>query len=114
MIEQQSIFLQQAKMNKNLECCYQNRRMGCLGRTARVNGDCGHRVHVRLGDVFDCYRDVEIPGADRLIIRRSDKPPILIHESDRVDGPQMLIIFLCYFPRPDVVLGGVSCHTYRG
>jgi len=83
---------------------------------ARMNGHSGHRVHVRLGDVFDCDGDVEVPGANSLVIGRGHKPPILVHKSDRVDRPQVLIILLRYFPRPDVVLHNLfvrhSCQEY--
>jgi len=73
-----------------------------------MNGHSGHRVHVWLGDVFDSHGDVEVPGADGLIIGRRNKPPILIHECDCVHRPQVLIVLLRYFARPDVVLGEVS------
>jgi len=77
-----------------------------------MNGHCGHRVHVWLRDVFDCNGDVEIPGANRLIVGSGDKPPIIIHESDRVHRPKVLVVLLCDFSRPDVVLSGVSCRVY--
>ena len=67
-------------------------------------------MHVWLRDVFDCNGDVEIPGANGFIIRRGDKPPILIHEGDCVDWPKMLVILLRDISRPDVVLSGVSCR----
>ena len=86
-----------------------NQRKGHPGRTARMNSHRGHRVHVWLCDVFDRNRDVEIPSANCLVIRRGDKPPIIIHESDCVDRPKVLVVFLCNFSRPDVVLSGVSC-----
>lgn len=70
-----------------------------------MNGHRGHRVHVRLSDVFDCHRNVEIPGTYRFVIRRGHEPPILVHEGDRVDRPQMLIVLLRDFSGPDVVLG---------
>ena len=77
-----------------------------------MNGHCGHRVHIRLGDVFDCHGDVEIPGANGLVIRCGDEPPILIHEGDCVNRPQMLIVLLRDFSCPYVVLDRVSCHSY--
>lgn len=58
-----------------------------MGRTAWMNGHCGHRVHVWFGDVFNRDRDVKIPGANGLVIRSGNKPPILVHESDSVDRP---------------------------
>jgi len=114
--EQQSISLQttKRKMNRISEMSLtKNQRNGCIERTARMNGHRGHRVHVWLGDVFDRYGDVEIPCADGLVIRRGNEPPIVIHESNRVDRPQMLIILLRDFARPHVVLGGDGCHSYR-
>jgi len=80
---------------------------------ARMKGHSGHRVHIRLGDVFDCDRDVEIPGANCLVIGRGNKPPILVYESDCVDRPQMLVILLRYFTRPDVVLHNLFVRHAR-
>lgn len=73
----------------------------------------GHRVHVRLGDVFNCDRDVEIPGANCLVIRSGDEPPVLIHESDSIDRPQVLIILLRDLACPYVVLERQPSIAYR-
>ena len=78
-----------------------------------MNGHCGHRVHIRLGDVFDGDRNVEIPGPNGFVIRRGDEPPILIHEGDCVDRPQMLIVLLRDLSCPYVVLDEVGRHSYR-
>lgn len=43
-------------------------------------------VHVRLGDEFDRHRDVEFPGAQRLVVRGRDEAAVLIDECDGVDG----------------------------
>ena len=75
-----------------------------MGHTAWMNGHSGHRVHVRLGDVFDRDRDVEIPSTNRLVIRSRNEPPILVHKSDSVDRPQVLVVLLRDLARPYVVL----------
>jgi hypothetical protein len=84
------------------------RRKSCqanvMGRTAWMKGHSGHRVHIWLGDVFDRDRDVEIPSANSLVIRSCNKPPILVHESDGVDRPQVLIVLLRDLACPYVVL----------
>jgi hypothetical protein len=79
-----------------------------MGRTAWMNGHCGHRVHVWLRDVFDRDRDVEIPSANRLVIRSRDEPPILVHESDCVDRSQVLVVLLRDLSRSYVVLQGIN------
>lgn len=86
-----------------------------MGRTAWMNGHSGHRVHVWLGDVFNRDRDVEIPCANRLIIRSGYEPPILVHECDSVHRPQVLIILLRDLACPYVVLESETAinHTYR-
>jgi hypothetical protein len=75
-----------------------------MGRTAWMNCHCGHRVHVWLGDVFNRDRDVEIPGANGLVIRSRYEPPILVHKSDSVHRTQVLIILLRDVACPYVVL----------
>ena len=37
-------------------------------RTARMERDRRHRVHVWLSDVLDDHRDVEVPSPDRLVV----------------------------------------------
>jgi len=69
-----------------------------------MNGHRGHRVHVRLGDVFNRDGDIEIPSANSLVIRSRNEPPILIDEGNSVDRPQVLIILLRDLTRPYVVL----------
>ena len=36
--------------------------------TRGVKGDCRHRVHVGLGDVFYYHGNIEVPGPDRLVV----------------------------------------------
>jgi len=67
-----------------------------------------HRVHVWFGNVLDDYGDVEIPRADRLIVRSGHKAPIFVNECDSIDRSKMLIVFLRDFARVDVVLCTVS------
>lgn len=62
-------------------------------------------MHVGFGDVLDHDWDIEIPGPYSFVIGRGNKSPILIHESDSVDGTQVLVILLRDFPRVHVVLG---------
>lgn len=64
----------------------------------------GHRVHVRLSDVFDHYGYVEIPCPDRFIIRCCHESSIFVHKGDRVDRSKMLIVFLSDVSRVHVVL----------
>jgi hypothetical protein len=54
----------------------------------------GHRVHVRLRNIFDNHRDIIIPRTNGLVVGRSHESPILVHESDRVDRSEMLIVLL--------------------
>lgn len=55
--------------------------------TTWMNRDCGHRVHVRLCDILDDNRDVEVPGAYGLVIGSRYKPPVLVNEGDCVHRP---------------------------
>lgn len=43
-------------------------------------------MHVGLGDILDDDGNIEIPGANGLVVRRGDKAPILVDESDGIDG----------------------------
>lgn len=70
--------------------------------------DCGHRVHVRLGDVFDDDRDVVVPGADSFVIRSCDEPSILVDKCDRIYRTQVLVIFLSDFTTVHIILQTVS------
>lgn len=72
--------------------------------TTWMDRDSGHRVHVRLCDVLDDNRDVEVPGADGLVIGGRHEPPVFVNEGDRVHGSQMLVVFLRYLSRVHVVL----------
>ena len=72
--------------------------------TAGMDRDSRHRVHVRFCDVLDNNRDVEVPGADGLVIGGRHESAVLINEGDGVHWPKMLVVFLGYFARVDVVL----------
>lgn len=77
-----------------------------MKRTAWVDRHCGHRMHVRLGDIFDCDRDIEIPCTNSLVVGCSNEPSVLVHESNGVDWSQVLIIFLRDLACSYVILGG--------
>ncbi len=51
-------------------------------------------MHIRFRNILDDHWDIIIPSSNRLIIRSSNKPPILIHPSDRINRSKMLIVFL--------------------
>ena len=72
--------------------------------TTWMNRDCGHRVHVRLCDILDDNRDVEVPGSDGLVIGCRDETPVLIDEGNRVHRTKVLVVFLRNLPRIHVVL----------
>jgi hypothetical protein len=61
-------------------------------------------VHARLRNVFDDHRDVEVPRADRFIVRRCKEPPVFVDKGDRIYGAQMLVVLLGYLARVDIVL----------
>ena len=63
-------------------------------------------MHVRLGDIFDCDRDIEIPCTNSLVVGCSNEPSVLVHESNGVDWSQVLIIFLRDLACSYVILGG--------
>ena len=61
-------------------------------------------MHVGFCNVFDDDRDIIVPSTDRFVIRSSDEPSILVDKCDRVDGAEMLVVFLYDLARVDVVL----------
>ena len=63
-----------------------------------------------FGDILDYNWDIEIPGPYSFIIGGCYKSSILIHESDCVDGTQMLVIFLRDLTRVHVVLSVDICQ----
>ena len=75
-----------------------------MKHTAWMQCDSWHRVHVGLCDVLDDDRDVEVPCADGLVIRRRHKPPVLVDEGDCVHRAKVLVVFLRDFSRVYVVL----------
>ena len=61
-------------------------------------------MHVRLCDVLDDNRDVEVPGADGLVVGSCYEPSVLVNEGDCVHRPKVLVVFLGNLSRVDVVL----------
>lgn len=61
---------------------------------------------MRFCDVLYHDRNIVIPSTDGLIVRRRDKPSVLVHKSDSIDRTQMLVILLGYLPRIHVILHG--------
>ena len=74
--------------------------------TAEMDRDSGHRVHVRFCDVLDNNRDVEVPGADGLVIGGGHEPSVLVNEGDCVHWSEMLVVFLGNLAGVDIIL----CH----
>ena len=109
MTEQQSISLNQAKNKRRFKnAVTKSQRKASLRLTVGVNCHCRHRVHIRLGDILDRDRNVEIPGTNGFVVRRGDEPPILVYETDCVHWPQMLVVLLRNFSCPYVVLCGTD------
>ena len=76
-------------------------------------------MHVRLSNVLDDYGDVKVPGSDRLVIGGCNEPPILVNEGNRVDGPEVLVVFLRDFAGVHVILhtdgqGNSVCDALLG
>jgi len=114
-IIEQDLVVQRLR-SKGFLCCGSGQTGGsfgpCLSRTIRVQCDGRHGVHIRLCDVFDHDRNVEVPGSDRFVIGRRHKPSVLVHKGDGIDRSQMLIIFLRDFPRVYIILlklAGLLC-----
>ena len=61
-------------------------------------------MHMGLCDVFDDNRDVEVPGADGLVVGSCHEPPVLVNERDCVHRSKMLVVFLSNLSRIDVIL----------
>jgi hypothetical protein len=62
--------------------------------TVGVNRNSRHRVHVRLGNVFDDDGDIVIPPSDRLVVRSRQESSVVVDPGDGVDGSQVLIVLL--------------------
>lgn len=62
--------------------------------TGRMERYSRHGVHMRLSNILDHYRDIEIPCANGLIIGCGDKSSVFVNESDSIDRSKMLIILL--------------------
>ena len=71
-------------------------------------------MHVWLGDVFDDNWDVIVPTANRLVVRCRQESSVVIDESDRIDGSQMLVVCLRNLLLPHVVLNDLLVlHTCK-
>lgn len=63
-------------------------------------------MHIRLGDILDDDGDIIVPRTDRLVVTRRHESAVLVDERDRVDGAEMLVVFLRDFACAEVVLWG--------
>lgn len=75
-----------------------------------MESDSRHGMHVRLGDVLDDDRDIEIPSSDRLVIRSCYEPSIFVDERNRIDRAKMLVVFLSNFSGIHIILE-YECQT---
>lgn len=75
-----------------------------LVRTRRVQSDSRHRVHMGFCDVLDHDWDIVVPRSDGFIVRRRDETSIFVDERNRVDGTQVLVVFLGDLSRVHVIL----------
>jgi hypothetical protein len=49
-----------------------------------MDGDGGHTVHSRLGDILDHDGDIEVPSTDSFVVRGGHESAVLINKSDRI------------------------------
>jgi hypothetical protein len=63
-------------------------------RTGWMERNSRHGVHMRLCDILDYNRDIEVPCANGLVVGCGDKSAIFVNESNGIDRSQMLIILL--------------------
>ena len=70
-------------------------------------------MHIRLGNILDDDRNIIIPRADRLVVARRHEPAVLVHKGDRVDGAEVLVVFLRDLACAEVVLGTVRAEQDR-
>jgi len=81
-----------------------------------MQGDGGHGMHVGFCNVLDDDGYVIVPGADSFIVRGGDKPTIFVDKCDRIDGTQVLVVFLRDVARIHIVLRGrvrAGCEETR-
>eukprot|EP00035_Acanthoeca_spectabilis_P038342 m.52378 g.52378 ORF g.52378 m.52378 type:complete len:166 (+) comp9098_c0_seq1:1626-2123(+) len=55
------------------------------------------------GDALHVDRDVPLPDTDRLVVRRGDHSPTLLHKGDGVDRAEVAVVLLHHVARVDVV-----------
>ncbi len=67
--------------------------------TIRMKRHSRHRMHVRLSNVLDHDRDIVIPRPNTLVVGCSHETSVIVHPGNRIDGTEMLIVFLCNFFR---------------
>lgn len=53
-----------------------------------------HAVHVGFRDEFDGDGDVVFPSAEGFVVGSGDEAAIIVDESDCVDGPEVVVVFL--------------------
>lgn len=63
-----------------------------------------HGMHMGFCDVLDNDGNIEVPGANRLVIRRGHKAPVFVDERDGVHRSKMLVVFLGDFSGVHIVL----------
>ena len=74
---------------------------------------------MRLSDVLDDYGDVKVPGPDRLVVGGCYETSVLVDEGNRVDGSEVLVVFLRNFAGVHVILhtdgqGNSVCDALLG
>ena len=79
-----------------------------------MQGDGRHGMHVGFGNVLDHDGYIVVPRPDGFIVRGSDKAAVFVDKGDRVDGSQVLVVFLGDVARIHVVLVGTGQLPLRG
>ena len=54
--------------------------------------------------ISGCSLHSPLPNAQTLVVRRADKPAVLVDTGDGVDGPQVTVVLLNHLTGPDVPL----------
>ena len=65
-----------------------------------------------VSDVFEVYRDVPFPNANRFVIRSRHKSPVFVYKGNRVDRIQMSIVLLDNISRTNVPTGYLDITFY--
>ena len=56
-------------------------------------------MHVRLSNVLDGDSNVPLPNEHLLVVRGCDHLLALLNERNRVDGREVVVVFLCHLAR---------------